>query len=165
MIKKLLICIQKIEREARVSWLECVLKANRALSELNFLFHVNWKSKVTLRQCVQIWHANVTHTTPTSERTWDRLRAQRSVSAVRSGSLSFLWFSLFDKVPSTRENSANHCEQQTHIYTYIYIYIYNLYFYILKFIIYIISRPILWNHPRKNQNSSTYIPYQYAIRQ
>ena len=33
------------------------------------------------------------------------------MSAVRSGSLSFLWFSLFDKEPSTRENSENHCER------------------------------------------------------
>ena len=70
--------------------------------------------KATQHQCVQIWHANVTHTTQTAVRTWEWLRAQCSVSALRSGFLSFLCFSLLDNEPSTRENSENHCEQQTH---------------------------------------------------
>ena len=53
-IEKLLKCIQKIEREARVSYNEKVfLKADIALSELNFLFHLNSKTNlVTLRKCV-----------------------------------------------------------------------------------------------------------------
>ena len=44
------------------------------------------------KQCVQIWNGNVTHTTPTAVRTWEWLRAQRSASAVRSGSLRFSGF-------------------------------------------------------------------------
>ena len=42
-------------------------------------------------QYVQIWNVNVTHITPTALRTYEWLRAQRSASAVHSGSLSSLW--------------------------------------------------------------------------
>ena len=50
-IKKLLKCIQKIEREFYDE--NVFLKAYRALSELNFMFHLNSKTNlVTLRKCV-----------------------------------------------------------------------------------------------------------------
>ena len=68
----------------------------------------------TWRQCVQIWHANVTHTTPTAVRTWEGLRAQRRVSAVRNGSLSYLWLKAPCQGEKTREISENHREHQTH---------------------------------------------------
>ena len=54
LIKKLLKLIQNIEREARASCDEnAFLKADRALSKLNYLFHLNSKTNlVTVRKCV-----------------------------------------------------------------------------------------------------------------
>ena len=50
-IKKLLKCIWKIERECHDE--NVFPKADRVLSELNFLFHLNPKRNlVTLRKCV-----------------------------------------------------------------------------------------------------------------
>ena len=49
-IEKLVKCIQKIERECHHE--NVFLKADRALSELNLLFHSNSKTNlVTLRKC------------------------------------------------------------------------------------------------------------------
>ena len=49
-IKKLLKCIQKIERECHDE--NVFLKADRALSELNLLFHLNLKTNlVTEKMC------------------------------------------------------------------------------------------------------------------